>query len=80
MTREDDIMITIVTKMLIAAALLSLVIIACDMLKEAKMNGEHSVEFVESKSNMRCVLVDGQEFCASSRMREPIETSRIAVL
>jgi len=71
---------TTVTKMLIAAALLSLVVIACDMPKSAKMNGGHSVEFVESKSNMRCVLIDGQEFCSSSRMREPIEKSPIAVL
>jgi hypothetical protein len=76
----NNIMISTLTKLLVAIVPLSLMVIACDMPKSAKMNSDRSVEFVENKGNMRCVSTDGQEFCASSRMREPIEKSPIAVL
>ena len=72
-------MISTLLKFLIAAMLMSLAVIACDMPGSTKMNGAPS-EFAENKGNTRCVLRDGQEFCASSRMREAIERSPVAVL
>jgi hypothetical protein len=73
-------MISTLTKLLIVAVLSSLVIMSCDMTESAKMNSEHSVEFAERNSNMRCGANDGQEFCGSSRMREPIQNARASVL
>ena len=67
-------------KSFIAAMLLSLAVVACDRPGSAKMDGEPSIEFAENRGNMRCVLRDGQEFCASSRMREAIERSPVAAL
>jgi hypothetical protein len=65
-------MIKTLTKVLIAAASACLVVMACDTPKNAKINTPHAVEFVESDGNTRCVMTDGQQFCASYRMRQPV--------
>jgi hypothetical protein len=41
------------------------------------MAKEQPAEFAES-DNARCAMVDGQVFCASSRMREPIRQASFA--
>jgi hypothetical protein len=66
-------------KVLIAAALFSLMVIACDKPQRTRIVGEQAIESAEH-GNTRCVLVDGQVFCASSRMREPIQSPSIATL
>jgi len=66
-------MIKTLTKVLIAAAFSCLVVMACDTPKNTKTDSPHAVEFTESDSNTRCVMTDGQEFCASYRMREPTQ-------
>ena len=70
-------MTTTLNKVLIAAALSSLAVIACDRPQGTKMAKEQPAEFAES-GNARCALVDEQVFCASSRMREPIRQASFA--
>ena len=72
-------MITTLNKALIAAVLSGLTVMACDRPQGTKMVGEQSVESAEH-GNTRCVLIDGQVVCVSSRMREPIHASSFAVL
>ena len=72
-------MTTTLIKALIAAALSSLMVIACDRPQGVKMAGDQSAEATEY-GNTRCVLVDEQVFCVSSRMREPIHVGSFAVL
>ena len=72
-------MTTTLNKLLIAVALSSLMVIACDKPQDTKMVGEQSAGFAEH-GNTRCVLVDEQVFCVSSRMREPIQVASFAVL
>ena len=72
-------MTTTLNKVLIAAALSSLMVIACDRPQGVKMAGEQSAEVTEH-GNTRCVLVDEQVFCVSSRMREPVHVDSFAVL
>ena len=68
---------TILNKVLIAVALSSLAVIACDRPKGTKMTEEQPAEFAES-ANTRCALVEEQVFCTSSRMREPIRQASFA--
>jgi hypothetical protein len=72
-------MTTTLNKVLVAAAFTSLMVIACDRPQGVKTEGEQSAEIAEH-GNTRCALVDGQVFCASSRMREPIQTYSFAAL
>ena len=70
---------TTLNKVLIAATLSSLMVIACDRPQAVKMDGEQSAEATEH-GNTRCVLVDEQVFCVSSRMREPVHGDSLVVL
>ena len=70
-------MTTTLNKVLIAVALSSLAVIACDRPQGARVVKEQPAEFAES-GNARCALVDEQVFCASSRMREPIRQASFA--
>ena len=70
-------MTTTLNKVLIAAALSSLAVIACDRPQGTRMAEEQPSEFAET-GNTRCALVDQQVFCASSRMREPIRQASFA--
>jgi len=64
---------------LVAAVLSSLMVVACDSPQGTRMLGERPLESAEH-GNTRCMLIDGQVFCASSRMREPIHSPSIATL
>ena len=64
-------MTTTLNKVLIAAALSSLAVTACDKPQGTRMAEAQPAEFAES-GNTGCALVEEQVFCASSRMREPI--------
>jgi len=70
-------MTTTLNRVLIAVALSSLAVIACDRRQGTRMAEEQPGESAES-GNTRCALVDGQVFCASSRMREPIRQASFA--
>ena len=72
-------MTTTLNKLLIAVALSGLMVVACDRPQGTKMVGEQSAVVTEH-GNTRCVLVDEQVFCVSSRMREPIQVASFAVL
>ena len=72
-------MTTTLNNVLISAALSSLMVTACDRPQGTDMIGQRSLESAEH-SNTRCLLIDGQEVCASSRMREPIHAPPSAVL
>jgi hypothetical protein len=72
-------MITSLSKLLIAAALSSLAVIACDRPRVVTIASEQSAGFAEH-GNTRCVLVDDQVFCSSARMRAPIELASFVAI
>ena len=61
-------MTTTLNKLLIAAALSSLAVTACDKARVTAENGGHTVELTQH-GNVRCVLVDDKVFCALAKMR-----------
>lgn len=72
-------MATILNKELIAVALCGFTVIGCDRPQDPEISHEQSEEFAVT-DNTRCVLVDEQVFCASSRMREPIQQASFSAL
>ena len=70
-------MTTTLNKLLLAAALPCLAVIACDNARIT--NRGHPVELTQH-GNTTCVLVDNKVFCAPARMRAPMRLASSAAI